>query len=441
MNKRVDKLITITSLFSDISLNITRQQFNDFTTPILIQEPDLQSLNWAPLITNSQRSYYEQRAVTEQNVTHGFKDVVFVGPGFITVPSVNASQYVPIFYVNPFKGNEAPFLVNLLSNPSLVPVLNKTRTIKRPSASEPFTLLQETGQQFGFIIFNAVFNEGVFSGYTELVHRTGDLLTQSLSDNSVDDVVVILEKGDTIISVVVSKNNKWNVVLEIPETKFCVSTPLIIADVVWNFRSCARKKYFEKQRASTPLVFLIVTLLSAFIQVVGYIFVMLKIIQHQKSIAEKKTIEELAKKEKEIKFTFINYLFHEIRVPFNTVYSVIQTLLSSDDQPEQRTQLLNMAKVASRQAIDVLSNVLDLEKMEKQLFELNRSWFTVEEFVTILFWSYQRMANEKDIEMTMEIEPDLCDLHVYGDIGRLRHCLVTICPMQSSSPIRKGALI
>src|ERR1700726_468007 len=95
LNEYVGKLRTVLALF-DSSVNpITRNQFETFTRPLLLENSAIANLSWVPWVLNSERTEHE-RAAALQGLP-GYRIKTKDAEGHISLSPVH-NEYYPIFY-------------------------------------------------------------------------------------------------------------------------------------------------------------------------------------------------------------------------------------------------------------------------------------------------------------------------------------------------------
>src|SRR5208337_3753659 len=94
---------------------ITRSQFRAFSTPLLMKHPSIQALEWIPRIRNSEREEYEKAAKREGY--SGFHITERAAQGKMTRAG-QREEYFPVYFVEPYKGNEIALGFDLASNPT-----------------------------------------------------------------------------------------------------------------------------------------------------------------------------------------------------------------------------------------------------------------------------------------------------------------------------------
>jgi signal transduction histidine kinase/HPt (histidine-containing phosphotransfer) domain-containing protein len=134
--------------------------------------------------------------------------------------------------------------------------------------------------------------------------------------------------------------------------------------------------------------------------------------------------KELATKAAKLRQDFLAKTSHEIRTPLNPILVLTDMLLRTDLTREQR-EYLDIIRTAGDTLLALVNDVLDLSKIEAGKIEFNFQPFQL----TKVFDSIQDMmeinAKEKDLELTIDIDPRLPDL-VIGDTVRLTQILLNL---------------
>ena len=192
LKREIDSdLQTLLSLqtFYFYSHKVERSDFKDFVKPILSRHPGIQALEWIPRIPNSQRETYEKAA--RQDGFPGFQLTDREAQGKM-VKSPHREEYFPVYFVEPYKGNEAALGFNLASDQKRREVLERSCDTGEMVASGRIRLVQETAGQFGFLVFAPIYRKGApadsvesrrqnLEGFTLGVFRIGDIMEKSLS--------------------------------------------------------------------------------------------------------------------------------------------------------------------------------------------------------------------------------------------------------------------
>ena len=151
-------------------------------------EGSIQALEWIPRIADTERQAFEVRM---QRIHSGFVIRERNVDG-VLVSAADRADYFPVTLVEPLEGNEAAVGFDLASNPARLEALEHARDTGGLLITQRIRLVQETGEQFGFLAFHPVYREGAaidsveqrkasLLGFTLGVYRAGDILTAALS--------------------------------------------------------------------------------------------------------------------------------------------------------------------------------------------------------------------------------------------------------------------
>lgn len=180
-----DLIYAMKGLF-DSRGDVTREEFATFAGVLLQRADYIQALEWVPRVSDKQRAAFEARARAEGVVNYRFREQ----QDGKMVRAARRPDYFPVYYMQPFNGNEAAMGFDLGSNPARRAALELAADSGRAVMTAPVRLAQETGTQTGVLMFLPVY-DGVKSpvdiftkrvklrGFVLLVLRVSDMINGS----------------------------------------------------------------------------------------------------------------------------------------------------------------------------------------------------------------------------------------------------------------------
>jgi len=144
--------------------------------------------------------------------------------------------------------------------------------------------------------------------------------------------------------------------------------------------------------------------------------------RHGEELAEKvkertKQLEEAL----EVKSRFLATMSHEIRTPLTGIIGALG-LLASTQMTEDQCDLVNIIKVCGQQLLVVVSDVLDLSKLEDGKVTLDRAPVHLRESIEESLGIVVIEAGRQKIELISDLDMNLPTI-ILGDEGRLRQVL------------------
>ncbi|GEM_PF-2356642 len=236
-------LRSLKALKSFITVNgdINRDHFKGFTDTLISEHSAIQALEWIPIIPFSEKDQFEQAA--RQDGFSDFRITERERQGKM-IPALKRDVYYPVYYINPLTGNEAAVGFDLGSNPARRIALEKAIKTRAATASAPITLVQETGEAKGILVFDPVYKwntvnqeKGELLGFALLVLRVADVIKEASGDF---DTVLALSIADATSPDNVEKIYQSDLYKEQPsQDAFSVSRPSQIVDRQWqlNFQA------------------------------------------------------------------------------------------------------------------------------------------------------------------------------------------------------------
>ena len=124
------------------------------------------------------------------------------------------------------------------------------------------------------------------------------------------------------------------------------------------------------------------------------------------------------------KSQFLANMSHEIRTPLNGVIGVAQALAQTELSAQQK-EMLQLIHSSGQTLQVLLSDILDLARVESGRLELTPEPFDLNRAVREAAQLYEAMASEKGLKLIVEIAPEL-DGWVVGDVVRIKQILTNL---------------
>ncbi len=138
-------------------------------------------------------------------------------------------------------------------------------------------------------------------------------------------------------------------------------------------------------------------------------------------------LEEKGKKikeEAEAKSQFLSTMSHEIRTPLNGILGFTK-LLKEMDTTEDQEEFISLIENSSNNLIAIVNDVLDLSKMNAEKMEIESIPFNLFETIDLTVASFAQMADQKDIEFGVLVDPTLSP-YMIGDPTKLSQILTNL---------------
>jgi len=172
--------------------DLTRERFHRFAAS-LTQDGFAQAWEWVPVVPAAGREALEAEARAAGMA--GFT-IYERTAGDRRVPATGREVFFPVLYAEPAAGNERALGLDLGSEPTRRAAIEAALRTGAEAATDPVTLVQETGSQLGALVFHPVFSEGEpgrVRGFAVAVLRLGTMLQAALGQAGHDRAAVLVD--------------------------------------------------------------------------------------------------------------------------------------------------------------------------------------------------------------------------------------------------------
>lgn len=156
----------------------------------------------------------------------------------------------------------------------------------------------------------------------------------------------------------------------------------------------------------------------------GRIWYFRDITLHKNAREAVKRAKEDAERNAEMRSRFFALVSHDIKTPFTAIQGFIK-LLYKTEITEKQKEYLDIIASSGEHMITLLSDILDLTRLEQGEIEFNIQKFSLFHTLKSSVNSFQPKAEEKNISLSFEIAPGVPEI-IEGDLHKVKQIVMNL---------------
>jgi signal transduction histidine kinase len=405
LNRYTDVLLSLSDYYAVADLQVDRQDFAQFVQRSLASYPGIQALEWAPVVSRSERSAFEQQMRSSEFNHFQITELA----GGVLVRAGDRSRYVPVTYVEPLRGNEAALGYDLASDPVRVLAIEIAAETGEITATGRIRLVQEQRDQFGFLVFLPLYQspaegdragdvpvatERTVEGFLLGVFRVSDVVEEALRGVNTEIDFAIYDQNakltDQFLGVYESSRKQvMTTEKALPATSLCAAPADCVRTLTVGQRQWQIQFSPSSGFSSNPGYWSIAALILGLLLTASLVL-FLSMLQ-----AEADRTRELS----QLKLHLFSMASHELRVPLSTILLSSESLEINQQEltEEQKQNNLKRIQLAAKRMSQLISDILTLSRAEAGKLDFQPELLNLESFCQQIVEEMQMSANQEII--------------------------------------------
>ncbi|MCB1815238.1 MAG: diguanylate cyclase, partial [Candidatus Competibacteraceae bacterium] len=159
INRFISINSTLKNIFNSFP-NISEEEFLNITQPLLKEHSGIQALEWIPHIRYTERD-------SLVSFQHGPIVIYEPDASGTMVPVQTRPDYYPVYYLQPYEGNERALGYDVSTNPDAFAAIQKARDTGRSIVTGPIRLIQDLAFNISAVIYTPVYQHAILPDTVE----------------------------------------------------------------------------------------------------------------------------------------------------------------------------------------------------------------------------------------------------------------------------------
>ncbi len=467
LSKAIDSNVELSqsagALFSGTA-EVDRWRFFEFAEQALPKFPGVRALEWIPRVPSAQRSEYEKRAIGDGIFDFGINEHDGSGQ-HVHIEAKTRSEYYPIYFVEPFEGNEHSIGFDLAMDGAVLEAMVWARDTGEMVATrrDPADLKPDGQSEFAVLLpiygseiepFTVEERREKLIGYVRAIYRLGDLISAALPELAVPpglDVYIFDQIAGPKNSLLYYHPSPLRPGRAAPLAEDKAVAGLFNAttyDLVgWSWKIVLKPvpSHFTRNVESASWGFVAFILLITALLLQYLVWSQIRTREIERSVAERtvaleteiterkrietelRTAKEQAEVANRAKSEFLAMMSHELRTPLNAVIGFAEIMSGQFFGPlgsEQYRRYAEDIHMSGRHLLSLINDILDLSKIEANRFELHEEVLSIARVWRAVHSILQESIASARLELDADIPETLPGLR--ADQRAIRQILINL---------------